>query len=80
MEETKELVPTPENLKKAEAGREFIASQRAEYNRFTIDIIAQYPVSVGSIIDTLNEHFEIERDAICKTGAKLTIKNLPGND
>ena len=53
MEEIKEPVPTPDMVERAKQGREFLASERAEYNRFTLDIVAQYPVSIGSIISFL---------------------------
>jgi hypothetical protein len=80
MEEINQAVPTPENIDKAAQGREFIASQRAEYNRFAFDIVAQYPVSVGSIITALGKQYGIEQDRVDGKSAKLTIKNLQQND
>ena len=65
---------------KTEVGKEFIASQRAEYKRITLDIMAQYPVSIGSIIDALGEHYAVEQDRVEEGNAKLTIGNLREND
>lgn len=65
---------------KTEAGEKFIASQRAEYKRITLDIMAQYPVSVGNIIDALSKHYAVEQDRVEEGNAKLTIGNLREND
>lgn len=65
---------------KTEIGKKFIASQRAEYKRITLDIMAQYPVSVGSIIAALGKHYAVEQDRVEEGSAKLTICNLREND
>ena len=61
---------------KIETGEKFIASQRAEYNRLTLDIIAQYPISVGKIVEALEKSFYVETDKSDQRSAKITMTNF----
>jgi len=61
---------------KTEVGKEFIASQRAEYNRITLDIIAQYPITIGKIVEALEKSFQVETDKSDQRSAKITMTNF----
>lgn len=61
---------------KTENGKKFIASQRAEYNRIALDIIAQYPITIGKIVEALEKSFQVETDKSDQRSAKITMTNF----
>ena len=61
---------------KTEVGKKFIASQRAEYSRLTLDIIAQYPITIGKVVEALEKSFQVETDKSDQRSAKITMTNF----
>ena len=61
---------------KTQIGQDFIASERAEYNKFVITVIAQYPISIYKAVDCFKEKYGVEVDRIEKKEAKVTLNNL----
>jgi hypothetical protein len=80
MEKINQKDPTQENIEKAKKGREFLNSERGEYKRIKLDILVQYPTTIGTIINDFEHHFNVEQDKIESGYAKLTLNNRPEND
>ena len=61
---------------KTQIGQDFKNSEHADYKKMTLTIFAEYPLSLGKIIDTLKEKYGVEVDRIEKKEAKVTLNNV----
>lgn len=47
-------------------------SQRS-YNRFTIDVFAEHPLTIQKVVDALKDEFQLEENRIETSYAKIDI-------